>query len=63
MKEAQEIANYIAERMNWWKKELKEQEEKEDSLTEQNYTRGQIWEAGKILKHIQDEYGINPNNQ
>lgn len=59
MKEAQEIANYINDRMNYWKEELKN--EKNSSMKE--WTQGQIYEAGKILKHIQDKYNINPNNE
>lgn len=59
MKEAQEIANYINERINYWKKELKT--EKNENM--KDWTNGQIFEATKILKHIQEEYGINPNNQ
>ena len=59
MKEAQEIANYIADRMNYWKEELKN--EKNPSMKE--WTQGQIYEAGKILKHIQDKYNINPKNE
>ena len=59
MKEAQEIANYINERLNYWKEELKT--EKDENM--RDWTEGQIFEATKILKHIQDEYGINPNNE
>lgn len=59
MKEAQEIANYINERLNYWKEELKT--EKDENM--RNWTEGQIFESTKILKHIQDEYGINPNNE
>lgn len=59
MKEAQEIANYINERLNYWKEELKT--EKDENM--RNWTEGQIFESTKILKHIQEEYGINPNNQ
>lgn len=59
MKEAQEIANYINERLNYWKEELKN--ENDESM--RDWTEGQIFEATKILKHIQDEYGINPNNE
>ena len=59
MKEAQEIANYIAQRIDHWKEELK----KITDQSEKHWINGQIFEASKILKHIQDEYGINPNNQ
>lgn len=59
MDEVQEIANYINERLNYWKKELKN--EKDESM--KNWTNGQIFESTKILKHIRDEYGIIPNNE
>lgn len=59
MKEAQEIANYINDRIKYWTENLK----KETDENMKDWTRGQIYESTKILKHIQDEYGINPNNQ
>lgn len=59
MKEAQEIANYINDRLNYWKEELKTEEDE----NMRNWTEGQIFESTKILKHIQEEYGISPNNE
>ena len=59
MKEVQEIANYIAQRIEYWTENLKN--EKDGSI--RDWTNGQIFEATKILKHIQDEYGINPKNE
>lgn len=59
MKEAQEIANYIAQRIDYWTEDLK----KTTNPAERDWTNGQIFEATKILKHIQEEYGINPNNE
>lgn len=59
MKEAQEIANYINDRLNYWKEELKT--EKDENM--KDWTNGQIFESTKILKHIQEEYGITPNNE
>lgn len=58
MNEVQEISNYINERINYWKEEVKN--EKDERMKE--WTNGQIFESTKILKHIQDEYGISPNN-
>lgn len=59
MKEVQEIANYIAQRIEYWTENLKN--EKDGSI--RDWTNGQIFESTKILKHIQDEYGINPKNE
>lgn len=58
MNEVQEISNYINERINYWQQQVKN--EKDERMKE--WTNGQIFESTKILKHIQDEYGINPNN-
>lgn len=56
MKEAQEIANYIAKRLEYWQNELKKEKDADMKIM----TEGQIFESTKILKHIQYEYGINP---
>lgn len=59
MNEVQEIANYVAQRLEYWTEVLK----KTNDPNETAWTHGQIFEATKILKHIQDEYNINPKEE
>ena len=54
MNEVKEIYKYISQRLEFWQDALK----MESSESMKDWTRGQIFEASKILKHINEEYGV-----
>lgn len=55
MKEVEDIYNYISQRLTYWQYDLK----KERNEILKDHLRGQIFEASKILKYINEKYGVS----